>query len=56
MNPNNVPSLSSFPEGFDAGWSSPDRFAGVEVTSSASFVDERVLPFVLLGLPGVPVM
>ena len=56
MNTNNVPSLSSFPEGFAAGSSSPDRFAGVEATSSGSFADECVLLFVLLGLAGVPVM
>ena len=56
MNTNNVPSLSSFPEGFAVGSSSPDRFAGVEATSSGFFADERVLLFVLLGLAGVPVM
>ena len=56
MNTNNVPSLSSFPEGFPAGSSSPDRFAGVEATSSASFLDEPVVLFVLLGLAAVPVM
>ena len=56
MNTNNVPSLSSFPEGFPAGLSSPDRFAGVESTSSASFPDEPVVLFVLLGLAAVPVM
>ena len=36
--------------------SSPDRFTGVEATSSASFADERVLLFVLSALPGFPVM
>ena len=56
MNTNNVPSLSSFAEGFPAGSSSPDRFAGVEATSSASFPDEPVVIFVLLGLAAVPVM
>ena len=39
MNTNNVPSFSSFPEAFSAGSSSPDRFAGVEATSSAGLLD-----------------
>ena len=56
MNNNNVPCLCSFPEGFAVESSSPDRFAGVEATSSGFLADELVLLFVLLGLAGVPVM